>query len=403
MQKLGTARRAILKGALGAAAGVAFSRSMLGVAWGQTLPNYVDLPNLPGPGGLTMEDIRDKGFWPVPSTPPASGTIQTRQLAENTYLITGAGCNVVVVTTGGGAIVVDGGLKEHAQELLSAILALPGSGPVHTLFNTSWRPEYRGLNELVGAAGGRIIAHDVVRQWQMIRVIHPWDPDNPHPPLPAQARPNDTFRLFNNAPRNVEIAGVQIQYALLPQTHTDSSIYVYFPQANVAAIGGVLNGAGSSWEQTGDGYRGNWVEIDWWTGGRHAGLNAALQAVEQRTDMDTVFVPAQGRLLTRVPLSAQILASGRLGDLNLEDFVTERLLALPLEDANLGCNLSAQREMHSTINGSFNVNHQGRDEKVDAFLRNENYQQYIRVMGNPTVFVYRAQESSFPYVVFPNA
>src|SRR5690606_35150257 len=99
--------------------------------------------DLPGPGGLTARDLLNRGYWPVPALPPARGQIESRAIAENTYLLTGSGCNVIAVTTGGGALLIDGGREEHAEALLAAIAALPNGGPVHPGFNTSWRPEQR--------------------------------------------------------------------------------------------------------------------------------------------------------------------------------------------------------------------------------------------------------------------
>lgn len=370
MSMPGTTRRKFCKGALGAT-GAAFSCCIPGTGWAAPNPFAappLDYPSLdlPGPGGLTTRDLLNRGYWPVPALPPATGRIEAQQIATQVHLLTGAGCNVLAVTTGDGVILVDGGREEYSAALLAAVARLPGSGRVHALFNTSWRPEYRGANRALGAAGARIIAHQLAADWQSVRVIHPWDRQNPHPALPKTARPNDTFRAFNDAEQQVEIAGVSIRYGRLPFAHTDSSIYVHFPQMNIAAIGGITNGPDSSWTRIE--HRGNWPEIDWWTGGRGNQIANALQTVITRTNADTMIVPAQGGLLTPAQLEAQrtmftTIMSGSGAD---------------------------------SIDNVYSSGRFGRDEVLAKFLANEERRGFVDEWGDPTVFVYRSIESSWP-------
>lgn len=373
MSTLCHARRRLIRGALGAAAAT--------VAW----PAWAEHPfapppltypslDLPGPGGLTARDLLNRGYWPVPALPPASGTITSRQIADNVHVLSGAGCNAVAVPTGGGALLIDSGLPAHAEALLAAVADLPNSGPVHTLFNTSWRPEYRGANAILGPRGTRIIAHRLAADWQSVRVTHPWDPDNPHPALPPQARANDTLRNFDDSERQIDIEGVTVRFARLPFAHTDSSLYVHLPQSNVIAIGGVTNGPDSAWTQIE--YRGNWPEIDWWTGGRGSAIAGALRTVIQRADAnasasanaDTVIVPAQGGLLS-------------IADLQAQRTLFESLMAGTGEEA---------------IHNIYHSGRYGRDEVLARFLDNEDRQGVIAQWGDPTVFVYRCIESSWP-------
>jgi cyclase len=365
MIRLSRTRRRFLQRALGTAAAAAFVPAWADNPFAPAPLTYPSL-DLPGPGGLTARDLLNRGYWPVPALPPASGQIESTQIANNVHLLNGAGCNVVAVTTGGGALLIDGGREEHSAALLAAVAELPGGGPVHTLFNTSWRPEYRGANRTLGAAGARIIAHGLAADWQSVRVIHPWDPAQQHPALPAQARPNDTFRNLDDTEQQIEVAGVPVRFARLPFAHTDSSLYVYLPDANIVAIGGVTNGQGSSWTQIE--HRGNWPEIDWWTGGRGNHIAPALETVVERTRADTVVVPAQGGLLTPAQLESQRAM-----------FAT--LMAGTGEDA---------------IDNVYHSGRYGRDEVLARFLENDARRSFIDAWGDPTVFVYRSIESSWP-------
>jgi glyoxylase-like metal-dependent hydrolase (beta-lactamase superfamily II) len=357
-------RRQFLTQALGAAAAACHP------AWADDpfAPPPLSYPSLdlPGPGGLTSRDLLNRGYWPVPALPPANGQIDSIEIAAGVHWLTGSGCNVVAVTTGGGALLIDGGREEHSEALLAAVAGLPNGGPVHTLFNTSWRPEYRGSNRALGAGRARIIAHRLAADWQSVRVIHPWDPRSPHPPLTEEARPTDTFRNLDDAEQRAEIAGVEIRFARLPFAHTDGSLYVYLPHADVVAIGGVTNGPQSSWNEIE--HRGNWPEIDWWTGGRGNQIASALQTVIERTSANTVVVPAQGGLLTPNDLAAQ-----------RETF--ESIMSSTGIDA---------------IDNVYHSGRYGRDEVLQRFFENDDRRGLIEEWGDPTVFVYRCIESSWP-------
>lgn len=358
-------RRDFIKSTLGVAAAAAVSPALADDPFAPPPLTYPSL-DLRGPGGLTARDLLNRGYWPVPALPPASGRIESREIAENVYVLTGSGCNVVAVTTGGGTLLIDGGREEHSAALLAAVADLPNGGPVHTLFNTSWRPEYRGSNRSVAAAGARIIAHRLAADWQSVRVIHPWDRENPHPPLPAEARPTATFRNLDDTEQQVEIAGIRVRFARLAFAHTDSSIYVYLPDSNVVALGGVTNGPGSAWSEIE--YRGDWPEIDWWTGGRGNEIAPALETVVARTNASTVVVPAQGNLLT-------------IDDLEAQREMFETIMSATGADA---------------IDNVYRSGPYGRDEVLARFLENPDRQPYIDAWGDPTVFIYRSIESSWP-------
>ena len=91
----------------------------------------------------------------------ASASIATIDLG-GLFLLQGAGCNVVALPGGEGALMIDGGRAANAAALLAAIYSATGNDRVHTLINTHWHPEQTGANELVGRAGGTIFAHEKI-------------------------------------------------------------------------------------------------------------------------------------------------------------------------------------------------------------------------------------------------
>jgi glyoxylase-like metal-dependent hydrolase (beta-lactamase superfamily II) len=104
-----------------------------------------------------------------------SPRITATSLTNNLFMLTGAGTNVLAMTAADGAVMVDGGLPEHADALVQAVSALPGGGRVRTLFNTCWFPEQTGSNQTLGKAGATIIAHENTRLWLTTDITRPWE------------------------------------------------------------------------------------------------------------------------------------------------------------------------------------------------------------------------------------
>src|SRR5580704_8458979 len=61
----------------------------------------------------------------------------TLRLSDDLFLLSSPGeANVVAQTGASGVMLVDGGSAGAADALMKAVSALPGSGAVHTIFNT---------------------------------------------------------------------------------------------------------------------------------------------------------------------------------------------------------------------------------------------------------------------------
>ena len=179
-------------------------------------------------------------------TQAPSGRITAMPVADNIFLLTGAGANVIAMTGEDGVVMVDGGLAEHVPALLQAVSGLPRSGRIHTLFNTCWFPEQTGANETLGKTGATIIAHENTRLWMTTDITRPWE-KRTFLPAPKEARPNKTFYDKGTLAAGSE----SIEYGYMLQAHTDGDLYVLFSKSNVLAVGGVISGEG-------------WPFIDWW-------------------------------------------------------------------------------------------------------------------------------------------
>jgi glyoxylase-like metal-dependent hydrolase (beta-lactamase superfamily II) len=239
-----------------------------------------------------------------------SSGIHTTEVAENLYLLTGAGANVVARTGSDGVLLVDGGSAEHAAALAQAVAALPGGRPVRTLFNTHWHPEQTGSNLALGRSGATIIAHEATRLWLTTDVTRPGK-DKTYRRLPQEALPNKTFLEKDALRVDDEI----IEFGHLAGAHTAGDIYVFFPKTNVLAIGDVISGNG-------------WPVVDWWTGGWIEGAAKALEALLKVANWETRVIAAQGPMMTRSDLESmqkmfatisQRLWTARIAGKNVDD------------------------------------------------------------------------------------
>jgi cyclase len=248
-------RRQLLKAALGGAAGIALGAPARLLAAGQA--------------GVTAT---------------AAGAT-TVQLADDLFVVTAGGINVLARTGAGGVVLVDGGSAASSAAILKAVAGLPGAGPVRTLFNTHWHPEQTGSNQTLAAAGAQIVAHENTRLWLSTDVKWPWNGQS-FKRLPKAAQPNKTF--YTSATLEPGI-----KYGYVPDcAHTDGDLYVSFERQNVLAVGDVVSGQG-------------WPTVDYITGGWIGGMVGGVQRLLALANEQTRIVPAHGPVLTLADLKAQ--------------------------------------------------------------------------------------------------
>jgi glyoxylase-like metal-dependent hydrolase (beta-lactamase superfamily II) len=269
--------------------------------------------------------------------------VRALKLTDDLHVLTAGGANVLALTGVDGVVLVDGAAASHSAALLAAVASLPGGGTVHTLFNTHWHPEQTGLNETLGKNGATIIAQENTKLWLTTDVKWPWS-DETIEPLPAEGRPNKTFYRTDG----LTVRDRHIEYGHIRDCpHTDGDMYVFFPESNVLAVGGAVNGEG-------------WQLPDWWTGGWIGGLVGGLEHLLTLVDAGTRIVPARGPVFGQAELKEQF---------EMYTVVWERLARL----------LYTGR---------------GPDEAVAANPTKE----FDEKMGNPDEFVDRAFRSLWAYL-----
>ena len=216
----------------------------------------------------------------------AADGISLTPMAEKLTLLTGAGCNVLVLTTSDGQVLVDTGEGRARDALLSTLNELPGEG-VTAVFNTHWHREQVGSNEALGNAGATIFAHEKTRLKLATGYYLP-DEDRYQAPLPAAALPTETFY---DAGATV-VGGQRIEYGYLIAAHTDGDIYVAFPELNVIATGDIISPESDP-------------IFDWFGGGWLGGRIDALARLLELGNDATRFVPGNGPVVSRAAIQTE--------------------------------------------------------------------------------------------------
>lgn len=224
----------------------------------------------------------------------SASQISTTKLTGNITLISGAGSNVLVVNGNDGLLMVDGGLPEHAADLLKVVAAQSEGQPVRAIFNTHWHLENTGSNDTVGKAGAKIIAHENTKLWMGAEIVSQWQ-KRTYKPRPNPARPNQSFYATGKLAFGKE----EIQYGYLGQAHTDGDIYVFLPGPNILITGDVFS-------------VGSYPILDYTTGGWIRGLTDATRTLVGLTDAQTKVIPGVGPVQTQADLQAQLDMAGTM-------------------------------------------------------------------------------------------
>jgi glyoxylase-like metal-dependent hydrolase (beta-lactamase superfamily II) len=231
-------------------------------------------------GGALLPALttRSQNAGPAPDAAAFESGIVSTDLG-GVFLLQGAGCNVMALRSDDGALMIDGGLATNAEALLRAVFGATGNDRIRMLINTHWHPEQTGANELVGLAGGAILAHEKTAMYLRNTVSSALF-EGRLEPLPDAAQPTETTR----GEGSLEFAGRRVEYAYLPAAHTDGDLFVRFSAPNVLAAGGVVSGD-------------RWPLLDYRNGAWFGGRVRALERLADLVDADTRVVPADGRLL----------------------------------------------------------------------------------------------------------
>ncbi|MEE3197454.1 MAG: MBL fold metallo-hydrolase [Pseudomonadota bacterium] len=203
--------------------------------------------------------------------------IKTTEVAEDIYMLEGAGGNLGLSVGADGAFLID---DQYAplSEKISAAIANITDGDVRFLVNTHWHGDHTGGNENFGNAGAIIVAHDNVRTRMstgQFREIF----DQNIPASPTTALPIVTFADRTTFHWN----GQRIIVKHVENAHTDGDSVVWFADADVFHLGDVF-------------FNGFYPFVDVSSNGSLEGYISAVEGVLMRATEDTVIIPGHGPL-----------------------------------------------------------------------------------------------------------
>jgi glyoxylase-like metal-dependent hydrolase (beta-lactamase superfamily II) len=226
-------------------------------------------------GGLVAVVVAQTDFSKV--------EVRTEKLADDVWVLYGAGGNIGLCSGPDGAMLVDDQFAPLSEKILAAVKAA-NDVPLRWVVNTHWHGDHVGGNEAMAAAGATLIAHDRVRQ----RLIEGQDNktfNRKVDPAPVKALPLITF----NDSTTLHVNGEDAVAFHVPPAHTDGDVVVWFPKANVVHMGDTF-------------FSSTYPIIDLESGGHIDGLIATSERVLPRIGDATKVIPGHGQVSDKAGL-----------------------------------------------------------------------------------------------------
>jgi len=201
--------------------------------------------------------------------------INTIQVGQGIYMLTGQGGNIGVFAGTDGVFLIDDQFAPLTEKIKTAIAAVSDQ-PVRFLLNTHWHPDHTGGNENMGKAGTVIVAHDNVRKRLAVdNFIEMFSME-----APATGKAGLPVITFDDS-LTFHLNGDELHVSHVNSAHTDGDSIVWFRTANVIHTGDIY-------------FAGMYPFIDTNSGGSIEGTIKALDRVLSMADEKTVIIPGHG-------------------------------------------------------------------------------------------------------------
>jgi cyclase len=210
--------------------------------------------------------------------------IKTTDLGNKTYMLEGQGGNITVAVGTDGIIMVDSQFAPLHDKIKAAIAKISPL-PIKYLVNTHYHLDHVGGNAAFHRDGATIVAHDNIRLRLAAGTTNA-NTGNKTPPSEADAIPTDTYMVGG---MKVELGGRVAQINHVINAHTDGDSWIYFPDANVLALGDTYSSR-------------TYPNIDWGSGGSIDGMILAIERYLKAANDTTKIVPGHGPLATKANL-----------------------------------------------------------------------------------------------------
>jgi cyclase len=210
--------------------------------------------------------------------------IKTTDLGNNTYMLEGQGGDITVAVGTDGIIMVDSQFAPLHDKIKAAISKISPL-PVKCMINTHYHLDHVGGNAAFHREGATVVAHDNVRLRLAAGTINAMT-GNKTPPAEADVIPTETYMVGGT---KVEVGGRVAQLNHVINAHTDGDTSVYFPDANVLALGDTYGSR-------------TYPNIDWGSGGSIDGMILASERYLKAANDSTKIVPGHGPAATNTNL-----------------------------------------------------------------------------------------------------
>lgn len=196
--------------------------------------------------------------------------IESVQLADNLYMLTGAGGNMAALTGDDGVLLIDAQFAELAEKIKARLHQLSGGKALTTLVNTHMHGDHVGGNRAL-AAKANIIAHENA----YIRLQR-------NSEFPKEGLPKTTF----TEQLKLRLNGHTVLLQYMPPSHTDGDIVVWFEDANIVHMGDLL-------------FADRFPFIDTSNGGSVSGYIDNVTSLIALMNEETQVIPGHGNLTDR--------------------------------------------------------------------------------------------------------
>jgi glyoxylase-like metal-dependent hydrolase (beta-lactamase superfamily II) len=195
-------------------------------------------------------------------------------------MLKGSGGNIGVITGNDGVLIVDDQYAPLVPKIKAAIAEISDK-PVKYVINTHWHGDHMGGNEVFGADGSIIIAHENVRTRistdQFMKHQQRAVPASPEAAWPVVTFSDEITYYFNDEE-------IWVRHA--PPAHTDGDAAIYFKNANVIHMGDAF-------------VRYGYPFVDISSGGSVTGMADNLDHIIEMTNESTIVIPGHGELSNR--------------------------------------------------------------------------------------------------------
>jgi cyclase len=193
--------------------------------------------------------------------------VEETKLADNLYMLSGAGGNMAGLMAGDKVLLVDAQYAEMAEKIKAKLKQLSNNTALTTLVNTHLHGDHVGGNSAL-AADIDIIAHN--------KVLSRLSQDAK---FPRNGLPKTTF----SDQLTLHLNGQTVRLNYMPPSHTDGDIVVWFEQANAVHFGDLL-------------FEGRFPFIDVSNGGSVKGYIDNTRTLIGMLNAQTKVIPGHGQL-----------------------------------------------------------------------------------------------------------